>query len=179
MVLPATGLRGFAPQLKAGVSRLEGSFAMENLSDHPTSNITRWISSAILVLSIVGLFVVRIPDEDLRDRGYGLLALAILLVVASALLLVDKWWGYLLASIATAPMFLFFCNAALKVHGVLPSSSEERGFLRDPASWRQFLISDKPEVFLHYILCTVVLAIGLIRLFQSVRWKRAAISPGG
>jgi hypothetical protein len=105
--------------------------------------------------------------------------LAILLVVASALLLVDKWWGYLFASIATAPMFLLFCYGALKVHGVLPSSLPENGFLRDPASWRQFLIWDKPEVFLHYILCTVVLAIGLIRLFQSVSWKRAAISPGG
>ena len=154
---------------------------MENLSDRPTSYITRRISSAILILSIVGLLILvaRSRNDDLSDRGYGLLALGILLVVASALLLLDKWWGYLLASIATAPMFLYFCYVALKVHGVLPSSSQEKHFLRDPASWRQFLIWDKPEVFLHYILCTVVLVFGLIRLFQRVSSKRAAISPGG
>ena len=154
---------------------------MENLSDHPSAHFSRRLSSALLMVSIIGLFflVLRTPTDELSDRGYGLIATGILLVVASILLLLDKWWGYLLASIATTPMFLFFCYVGLKVHGMLASSSLEKHFLRDPASWRQFLIWDKPEVFSHYILCTVVLAIGLFRLFQGVGWRRAAISPGG
>lgn len=141
--------------------------------------VPRWLRLAIVALAFFNLLalVARSRHVDIRYWSDGL-ALAIALIVASALLLTRRLWSQLLAAMFTLPMVLWFCYVALKVHGLLHSTLAEKTFLRDADSWRQFLWNH-PAVFLQYVIAAIVLLCALIYLFRSVTRKRLTLQPGG
>jgi hypothetical protein len=109
---------------------------------------------------------------------YDGVAFALALIVASALTLANRRWSKLAAALLTLPMVLWFCYVALKVHAVLPSSPAEQTFLRDAASWRQFLWNH-PEVLLQYVVAFIIFIVATVDFVRSLRTKRLVLETGG
>jgi hypothetical protein len=124
---------------------------------------------ALLGLSILNLLVLIFGSRHVDFRywsdGFGA---SVLLIFAAAIMLIDKWWGHLIASVVSAPMVGWFCYVTLKVHDIIPMSSAERELFGDSLSWRQFVIWNHPEILAHNILAALVLGLALVDLSKCL-----------
>ena len=124
---------------------------------------------ALLGLSFLNLLVLIFEKRHVCfiywGDGFGA---SVDLIFAAAIMLVDRWWGHLIAGVVSAPMVGWFCYVALKVHDIIPVSSAERELFGDSLSWRQFVIWNHPERLTHNILAALVLGLALFNLSKCL-----------
>ena len=145
---------------------------------HRILNSFHWLVLALAILSLF-LFLKSFAFRGVEFKyWYDGLAFALALVVAATLTLFSRRSSKLVAALLTLPMVLWFCYVALKVHAILPSSSTEQTFLRDAASWRQFLWNH-PEVLLQYDVAFIIFTVATVDIVRSLRKNRPVLETGG
>ena len=143
-----------------------------------TKHLTSFVlNPKFILLTLAFLNVLAVPARYGRVCFYNwsdALGFAFLILVAALALWLSKWWSYVIGLVLTAPMLYTFGYEILKVHGVLPLTSEEKERYVTSEIWRE-IVWNHPEEFIAIVLAAIILCFSCSSLLRYVFSRRPAL----